>query len=128
MLDKKYYLGIAIDRVKASVMLFASTVFDVDKAYFINVLEENPEEIFKLNIGTNRKITTAQANELLNFMKSNASTEEIKDFTNRLLNVFYEYDASLLEINPIGIDKEGKIIALSLRGEELIKKLSEVLK
>ncbi|MBR5599659.1 MAG: succinate--CoA ligase subunit beta [Alphaproteobacteria bacterium] len=106
---KKYYLGIAIDRVKASVMLFASTVFDVDKAYFINVLEENPEEIFKLNIGTNRKITTAQANELLNFMKSNASTEEIKDFTNRLLNVFYEYDASLLEINPIGIDKEGKI-------------------
>jgi hypothetical protein len=26
------------------------------------------------------------------------------------------------------IDKDGKIIALSLRGEELIKKLSEVLK
>jgi succinyl-CoA synthetase beta subunit len=48
-------------------------------------------------------------------MDYNGKITMLKSFLNKLLKVFYAYDATLLEANPIGITKGGEIYALDAK-------------
>ena len=48
-------------------------------------------------------------------MNSDFNADELRAFLNNMLKVFYAYDATLLEINPIGISKDGSIWALDAK-------------
>ena len=112
---EKYYLGITIDKVNASVVIIASSVFDMDKDNFIDVWADSSEKTFKLDIGVKKNVEPEDVDKILDFVKIKTSREELKDFINKILKVFYEYDASLLEVNPIGVSKDGKIWALDAK-------------
>ena len=111
---KKFYVSLAIDWVLANVILIVSPIIDIDNED-VGALTDIPNNFFKLNIGTEREIRTAQAKEVLDFMGVNTDAKEMKSFINRLLKVFYAYDATMIEINPIGIAKDGEIWALDAK-------------
>lgn len=111
---KKFYVSLAIDWVLANVILIVSPIIDIDNED-VGALTDIPNNFFKLNIGTEREIRTAQAKEILDFMGVNTDAKEMKSFINRLLKVFYAYDATMIEINPIGIAKDGEIWALDAK-------------
>ena len=111
---KKFYVSLAIDWVLANVILIVSPIIDIDNED-VGDLTDIPNNFFKLNIGTEREIKTAQAKEILDFMGVNSDAKEMKSFINRLLKVFYAYDATMIEINPIGIAKDGEIWALDAK-------------
>ncbi|MBQ8751177.1 MAG: acetate--CoA ligase family protein [Alphaproteobacteria bacterium] len=109
---KKFYVSLAIDWVLANVILIVSPIIDNED---VGALTDIPNNFFKLNIGTEREIRTTQAKEILDFMGVNSDAKEMKSFINRLLKVFYAYDATMIEINPIGIAKDGEIWALDAK-------------
>ena len=48
-------------------------------------------------------------------MQAKVLVGDMKNFIDNLLNVFYAYDATAVEINPIGITKNGQIWALDAK-------------
>ena len=108
----KFYVGIAIDRVNASVMVIVSKTIDKDGEEIVQELSNDKESVLKLNIGTDKEIKALQAKEIIDFMHVKTTNKEVKDFINKLLKIFYALDATEIEVNPIGITKNGEICAL----------------
>lgn len=112
---KKFYIGLAIDRVKAAVVVMISSMADIDKDDFVDVIANMPEKILKINIGIKKEISALNIDDIVRFMKVKVDKDELKKFIDGLLKVFYEYDATLIEVNPFGITKDGKIWAMDAK-------------
>ena len=110
----KFYVGLTIDKETASVVLIVSSDYDKDNEDIINAME-TPNKLFKVNLGLQRKIDKKQASEVCDFMQAKVLVGDMKNFIDNLLNVFYAYDATAVEINPIGITKNGQIWALDAK-------------
>ena len=109
--SKKFYIGLAIDRSSACVMLAVFPVIDKNDDS-ISILLDDSIDVLRLNLGLQREIKKEQISELLDFMDIKLSKNALKEFIDKLLKVFYTFDATMLEINPIGISKDGEIWAL----------------
>ncbi len=109
--SKKFYIGLAIDRSSACVMLAVFPVIDKNDDS-ISILLDDSIDVLRLNLGLQREIKKEQISELLDFMDVKLSKNALKEFIDKLLKVFYTFDATMLEINPIGISKDGEIWAL----------------
>ena len=73
-------MGITIDKVNASVVIIASSVFDMDKDNFIDVWADSSEKTFKLDIGVKKNVEPEDVDKILDFVKIKTSREELKDF------------------------------------------------
>lgn len=111
---QKFYFGLIVDWSSASVMLLIAPVNEKDDD-IVKFAIEQPERILKINLGLQRQINIEQITQISDFMNDIVSKKELKSFLNKMLNVFYSYDAILLEINPIGINKNGEIWALDAK-------------
>jgi len=112
---KKFYLGFVIDRITAAVVLLLTPVTAHMNDDILDMSLQNPDNILKINLGLQRELTSEQISSVIQFMKYNGKRTYIKTFLNRLLNLFYSYDATMLEINPIGLTKDEKIWALDAK-------------
>lgn len=111
---QKFYFGLVVDWVSASVILLISPVTERDDN-IVKMVVKNPQKILRLNLGLQKEIHLAQVNEILDFMHTKVSAQTLKTFINKMLKIFYAYDATLLEVNPIGINKKGEICALDAK-------------
>ncbi len=110
----KFYFGLIVDRSSASVILLIAPIDEKDDD-IVKFAIEQPEKILKINLGLQRQINAEQINQIALFMNEIAPKKELKLFLNKMLTVFYSCDAILLEINPIGVNKDGKIWALDAK-------------
>ncbi|MBR5154723.1 MAG: succinate--CoA ligase subunit beta [Alphaproteobacteria bacterium] len=108
----KFYVGIAIDRVKASVVVVISKIVDKGCEEFVEFISNDKDSVFMLDIGIEKEIKIAQAQKIADFMQVKTTGKQVKDFINKLLKIFYAVDATEIEINPIGLTKNGEIWAL----------------
>jgi succinyl-CoA synthetase beta subunit len=110
---KELYLGILLDRTNSKNVIMASTEGGVE---IEKVAAETPEKIIKVWIEPSIGLQSYQARELafgLN-LEGNAS----KDFTKFIMALYKAYtesDASLLEINPLIITNDDRILALDAK-------------
>lgn len=111
----KFYLGLAIDKETASIVLIISSDYDKDNDDALDNITEDTDKIFKLNLGLQKKITEKQAKEVGKYLGVKLLVADIRSFIDKLLAVFYAYDATAIEINPIGITKNGQIWALDAK-------------
>ncbi len=111
---KKFYFGLVIDWSSASVMLLIAPVDEKDDD-IVKMAINQSESILKINLGMQRQIDKTQLLQIADFMDHIVPTKELRVFLNKMLKVFYGYDAVLLEINPIGINKNGEIWALDAK-------------
>lgn len=112
---RKFYLGLVVDWVSASTFLLVAPVSEKDDDDIVKLAIESPETILKINLGLQKEIKTEQLTQIVSFMNMQIELSELKTFLNRMLKLFYTYDTTLLEINPIGITKSGKIWALDAK-------------
>ncbi len=111
-IKKEFYLGAVIDRSTQSLIVMASPEggMDIEK-----VAADNPEKIYKININKNKK-NDFNVMPLSNGLKlSSDQTIEFKKIVSGLINLFFEKDLSLIEINPLVVDQNDSLKCLDAK-------------
>lgn len=107
---KEFYFSILVDRATEKCVIMASTEGGME---IETVAKEKPEAIVKTFVDPLAGLQAFQVNELS--FALGLSKEEKKSFSkicNQLYKLFWETDASLLEINPLIETKAGEFLAL----------------
>src|SRR5215217_2333909 len=107
---KEYYIGITVDRGRNTATMIASAEGGVE---IEEVARKSPEKVLKEPLHPLLGLQGFQARELaykLGF-KDKMANEAAKVMAN-LAKVFIKTDASLAEINPLVVTKDGKLLAL----------------
>jgi len=112
-IDKEFYLGITVDRARNTVTMIASAEGGVE---IEEVAKKSPEKVLKEPLHPLLGLQGYQARELafkLGFRDkmANQAAKMMLD----LSKVFVKTDASLAEINPLVITKDGKLVALDAK-------------
>jgi succinyl-CoA synthetase beta subunit len=110
---KEFYLGITLDRGRGTATMIASAEGGME---IEEVARKSPEKVLKEPLHPLLGIQPFQARELaykLGF-KDKLAGEAAKVITN-LAKAFAKTDASLAEINPLVITKDGKLLALDAK-------------
>ncbi|PIE73185.1 MAG: ADP-forming succinate--CoA ligase subunit beta [Deltaproteobacteria bacterium] len=112
-IKKELYLSIIPDRSTASITIVASMDGGMD---IEEVAEKHPERIITVSIST---ITGFQAYHGLQIIfglgLDKAVRREFSAVLQSLYNLFVEYDCSMVEINPLVITEDDRIIALDAK-------------
>jgi succinyl-CoA synthetase beta subunit len=112
-IDKEFYVGMTVDRGRNTVTMIASAEGGVE---IEEVAARNPEKVIKEPLHPLLGLQGYQARELaykLGF-KDKLANEAAKLMLN-LSKVFFATDASLVEINPLVITKDGKLLAIDAK-------------
>jgi succinyl-CoA synthetase beta subunit len=112
-IDKELYLGVVPDRKTASLVFMASEAGGMD---IEEVAASTPEKIIKQQVRPGEGLQPFQARILAYGL--NLEPEVVKQFiplVSKLYNLFMKYDCSLVEINPLVITKDKKLIALDAK-------------
>jgi len=112
-IDKEFYLGITLDRVTGRNVFMASSAggMEIEK-----VAEETPELILKETVDPEVGLRLFQARKLA--FGLGIPSELINQATKFMLALYDAYektDASLVEINPFLLTKDGRLIALDAK-------------
>lgn len=110
---KEYYLACVIDRDQRRAVLIASPEGGME---IEEIAAETPEKILTLPLKYTGGLKNFQHLQLAKFMGwDKAQARQAKQLVNGLIQAFLACDASLLEINPLGLTTEGEIIALDAK-------------
>jgi succinyl-CoA synthetase beta subunit len=112
-IDKELYLGVVPDRATASLVFMASEAGGMD---IEEVAASTPEKIIKQHVRPGEGLQPFQARVLAYGL--NLEPEVVKQFiplVSKLYDLFMKYDCSLVEINPLVITKDKKLIALDAK-------------
>ncbi len=112
-IDKELYIGIVIDRAQEAPVVMASSEGGVE---IEKVAAETPELIFKEYINPSTGFLGFQARKLAFKLglKEDIMKQTVK-FLSALYKAFQTMDASLAEINPLLITKQGNVLALDAK-------------
>ncbi|MEF3280618.1 MAG: ADP-forming succinate--CoA ligase subunit beta [Elusimicrobiota bacterium] len=109
-IEREMYISVIMDRKISKPVVIASKEGGMS---IEELAKENPNAIIKVPIDIEAGLMDWQARELA--YKLNIPKNLFCDFilfSKNLVRLFIEYDASLVEVNPLIITKENKIIAL----------------
>lgn len=112
-IEKEYYVGMVVDRGRQRVCLMASSEggMDIEK-----VAAETPEKIHKVFINPFTGLNQQQAEEIAQKIGIPAScVPQAVTLLQGLYRAFDETDASLLEINPLGLVTGDLVMALDAK-------------
>ena len=112
-IKKEFYLGIVLNRAEGRFTIMASTEggMDIEK-----VASESPEKIFKISIDPLLGLSNFQARKIgFSLGISKAAFKSFIRLLERLTILSKEKDLTLVEINPLVLTKDDKIIALDAK-------------
>lgn len=112
-IEKELYLGAVIDRAKQRIVFMASTEGGVE---IEKVAEKTPEKIITTVMDPVVGVQPYQGRQIA--FALGLKGEQIKQFVKILLGLakmFYTFDLSLLEINPLVITKDGNLLCLDAK-------------
>lgn len=112
-IDRELYCGILVDRAAGSPVLIASTAGGVD---IEEVAAKTPEKILSEPFDPDRGLAGWQARLLASKLDlPTAAWRHAETFFRRLCQAFVALDASLLEVNPLVLTKDGTLVALDAK-------------
>jgi succinyl-CoA synthetase beta subunit len=110
---KEYYLGITLDRAKGVATLIASSEGGVE---IEEVAKNSPEKLLKQPIHPLMGLQPYQARQLAYDLGFDAKlVGEAAKLIGNLAKAFIKTDASLAEINPLVVTKDGKLLAIDAK-------------
>ena len=110
--EKTFYASLVIDRMIPCVTLLITS----STTNMIDLAVNNPEKILRINLGLNDKIRTEQLSQIMDFLKLEEKCRKgLKKFINGMHRAFMDLDAIMMEINPVGIDAKGELVALDAK-------------
>ncbi len=112
-LEKELYLGVTIDRLNYKLVIIACTEGGME---IEEVAKRFPERLKRFNLDIDEKLYNFQAQTLAKWL--GVRGDQIRNGGNvisSLFKVFKNYNAKLVEINPLVLTKEGKYMACDAR-------------
>ncbi len=112
-IQREAYLGIVLDRAKGCAVVIASAEGGMD---IEDVAKHSPEKVYKVPVHPALGLQPFQANELA--FKLGFKDKAARQCAQIIINFakkFLELDASLAEINPLVVSKDGEILALDAK-------------
>tara|TARA_B100000212_G_scaffold210753_1_gene159199 strand:- start:84 stop:1268 length:1185 start_codon:yes stop_codon:yes gene_type:complete len=110
-IDREYYLSILLDRKQSKLMLMVSDAGGID---IEDVAEKTPKRIHYIHFDNSENILVSDnLQKKLNF--SINEFNQFKEIVSNLCRAYIELDASLIEINPLVVTKDKKLILLDAK-------------
>ena len=110
-IEKEFYFALMFDRAKNADVFIVSTEGGVD---IEEVAEKTPEKIVKAWVNNDTFPLDDAINTIINALCLNSFNDAFEIFTN-IYNCYSNSDCNLLEINPLVITEDQKIIALDAK-------------
>lgn len=108
-ITEQYYLSVLVDRVKSQIVVMISKDGGMD---IEEIVEENPQSIIKLYIDPAYGICDYEIRRAI--VQAGLPTNvhpQITSIIKSLLKAFKEEDTELIEINPLALLSDGRVIA-----------------
>jgi len=110
---KELYFGITTDRSKQSYVAIASAVGGME---IEEIAQKAPEKVLKILINSQEGLRSFQAREIARKMGySGKQLQELGSILQKLYRIGMNYDAELIELNPIVETTDGKFVAADAR-------------
>ena len=110
-IEKEFYFALMFDRAKNADVFIVSTEGGVD---IEEVAEKTPEKIVKAWVNNDTYPLDKAVNTIIDALGLNSFDDALEIFTN-IYNCYSNSDCNLLEINPLVITEDQKIIALDAK-------------
>ena len=112
-IEKELYLSCLVDRESSNIVFISSTEGGVD---IETVAKKNPEKIITTKIDLKKNLEMDKIDEILKTFSFNSEQKlDAKNLLNALYNILIQKDASLIEINPLIITKQKKLVCLDAK-------------
>lgn len=111
-IERELYAAVLVDVVSRSPLVLFSTEGGMD---IEEVAEQKPDAIRRHVVKVEQGFGAADAAALLRGMDLGAATDAVADVLVKLYRAFCEKDAELVEINPLAILRDGKVVALDCK-------------
>jgi succinyl-CoA synthetase beta subunit len=109
-IDQEYYLSFLVDRAGRQFMSICSVEGGVE---IEEVAHANPEAIARIGIDPLTGVDRAKAAEIIQAGRLPAEAfDGAVELAQRLWNMFTDEDATLVEVNPMALTTDGKVMAL----------------
>ena len=112
-IDKEFYLSCLVDRASSKIAFISSDQGGMD---IEEVAKNDPEKILTTKIEMNDEISNKDCEKIIKIFNL---TDDAKNQSIRLIkslyNMFINTDANMVEINPLILTKEAKIICLDAK-------------
>lgn len=107
---EEFYLAFIVDRTSQRVMIITSTEGGME---IEEVAEQTPEKILRNPINPIVGIMPAQCRQICDALNLDKDlSAQMIDLMQKIYRMFVEKDLSLVEINPLVITKQGKLVCL----------------
>ena len=110
---KEFYLSCLIDRGSSKIAFISSTAggMDIEK-----ISKENPEKINTTKVDLKTKLDESEINKIISvFNLNDKQKREASNLINAMYKILKEKDATLIEINPLIITKNEKLLCLDAK-------------
>ena len=112
-IEKELYLSCLVDRESSNIVFISSTEGGVD---IETVAKKNPEKIITTKIDLKKNLEMDKIGEIIKTFSLNSEQKlDAKNLLNALYNILIQKDASLIEINPLIITKQKKLVCLDAK-------------
>ena len=112
-IKKEFYLSCLVDRESSKIAFISSTEGGVD---IESVAKNSPAKIITTKIDLKKSLTNNEIQKIIKiFSLDTNQKKDAEDLVNALYNVLISKDASLIEINPLVITKQKKLICLDAK-------------
>jgi len=112
-ISKELYLSCLIDRQSAKIAFISSTEGGVDIEL---VAKNNPEKIITTKVDFKKSLSEKDIENIIKiFNFDEGQKKEASKLVNAMYNTLTSKDASLIEINPLVITKDNKILCLDAK-------------
>lgn len=112
-IEQELYVSMLVDRETSQICLLASKHGGVD---IEEIAESKPDSILKVYVDKSRGLMPYQVRELaVNLCLPNATKRNFLSLITAIYRTFIDCDASLIEINPLVIASDNRVIALDAK-------------
>ena len=112
-IDKEFYLSCLVDRGSSKIAFISSDQGGMD---IEEVAKKNPSKINTIKVDFNKSISDLDCEKVIKIfdLKPDQSLEAM-NIVKSIYKLFTDLDASMVEINPLILTKQGKIICLDAK-------------
>ena len=112
-IEKEFYLSCLVDRESSKIAFISSTEGGVD---IESVAKNNPEKILTTKVDLKDNLSDDDVQKIIKiFSLDKHQKKDAENLVNALFNTLISKDASLIEINPLVITKQKKLICLDAK-------------
>ncbi len=112
-IEKEFYLGVTIDRINYKLVILACSEGGVE---IEEVARKDPQKIKRINLDVDEPFYPFQGLGLAKWLGAKGDNlKVVGNIAVSLFKLFKQYDAKLVEINPLILTREGKFVAADAR-------------